>query len=213
MKFSSDHIHRLLLEKLTGTIEPEDDLALERLIREEKKVSQQWTDMKEQLEQAEKSGFTMEPDVEKSWRNLSPHLLRPPVKSLSFFQKATMAAALVAALVAAGIALAESFRGDDGPNTIEGTNDSDRIDGLAGDHDLYGLGGADEIFGNRGDDDSFGGNGRDTISAGRDDYVDVQGDGRADELCCGSGRDVVRANPEDHLSDDCEVAKGVARPK
>ncbi|HZG23567.1 MAG TPA: FecR domain-containing protein [Chitinophagaceae bacterium] len=111
MKFSSDHIHRLLLEKLTGTIEPEDDLALERLIREEKKVSQQWTDMKEQLEQAEKSGFTMEPDVEKSWRNLSPHLLRPPVKSLSFFQKATMAAALVAALVVGGYFLAENNTG------------------------------------------------------------------------------------------------------
>ena len=103
---------------------------------------------------------------------------------------------------------------DDGPNTIEGTNDSDRIDGLAGDHDLYGLGGADEIFGNRGDDDIFGGNGRDTISAGRgDDYVDVQGDGRIDEVSCGSDRDVVRANPEDNPSDDCEVAKGVAGPK
>jgi len=46
-----------------------------------------------------------------------------------------------------------------------------------------------------------------------DDYGDVQGDGRADEVSCGSGRDVVRANPEDHLSDDCEVAKGVAGPK
>ena len=109
-------------------------------------------------------------------------------------RRVTMVAALVAALMmmTAGIALAESFRGDD---------------------DLYGLGGADEIFGNRGDDEVSGGTGRDTISAGRDDYVDVQGDGRADEVSCGSGRDVVRANPEDHLSDDCEVAKGVAGPK
>jgi Ca2+-binding RTX toxin-like protein len=104
-----------------------------------------------------------------------------------------MAALVAALMMTAGIALAESFRGDD---------------------DLYGLGGADEIFGNRGDDDIFGGNGRDTIFAGRgDDHVDVQGDGRIDEASCGSGRDAVRANPEDNPSGDCEVAKGVARPK
>ena len=112
-----------------------------------------------------------------------------------------MVAALV--MMTAGIALAESFRGDDGPNTITGTNDADRIEGLAGD-DLYGLGGADEIFGNRGD----------TISAGRgDDYIDVRGDGRIDEVDCGSGRDVVRANPEDDVATNCEVAKAVVGPK
>ena len=111
-------------------------------------------------------------------------------------RRVTMVAALVAALMmTAGIALAETFRGDDGPNTIEGTNDSDRI-----------VGGADDIFGNRGDDDIYGGNGRDTISACRgDDYVDVQGDGRID--------DVVRANPEDNLDDSCEVSKAVEEPK
>lgn len=131
-------------------------------------------------------------------------------------RRVTMVAALVAALMmmTAGIALAESFRGDDGPNTIEGTNDSDRIVGLAGDDDVYGLGGADEIFGNRGDDDIYGGNGRDTIIAGRgDDYIDVQGDGRVGEVDCGSGRDVVRANPEDNLDDSCEVSKAVEGPK
>jgi Ca2+-binding RTX toxin-like protein len=127
----------------------------------------------------------------------------------------TMVAALVAALMmTAGIALAESFRGDDGPNTIGGTNDADRIVGLAGDDDLYGLGGDDDIFGNRGDDDIFGGDGGDTISAGRgDDYIDVQGDGRIDDVDCGSGRDVVRANPEDNLAANCEASKSVVGPK
>ena len=109
-----------------------------------------------------------------------------------------MMAALVAALLVmtAGISLTESFRDDDGPNTIRGTNESDRIDGLAGNDDLYGLGGGDDIFGNRGDD-----------------FIDVQGDGRVDRVDCGSGRDVVRANPEDDLSADCEVSKAVAGPK
>lgn len=131
-------------------------------------------------------------------------------------RRVTVVAALVAALMmmTAGIAQAESFRGDDGPNTIRGTNDSDRIVGLAGDDDLYGLGGADDIFGNRGDDDIFGGDGGDTIAAGRgDDFIDVQGDGRVDEVDCGSGRDVVRANPEDDLAANCEVAKAVVGPK
>lgn len=117
-------------------------------------------------------------------------------------RRATMVAVLVAALMmmTAGIALAESFRGDDGPNTIRGTDESDRIEGLAGD-DLFGLGG--------GDDDIYGG-GRDRIDAGRgDDYVDVQGDGRVDQVDCGSGRDVVRANPEDNLAANCEVSKAV----
>ena len=104
-------------------------------------------------------------------------------------RRVTMVAAMVAALLmmTAGIALAETFRGDD---------------------DLYGLGGADEIFGNRGDDDIYGGNGRDMIGAGRgDDFIDVQGDCRVDEVDCGSGRDVVRANPQDDLAANCEVAK------
>ena len=53
-------------------------------------------------------------------------------------RRVTVVAALVAALLVmtAGIALADSFRGDDVPNTIRGTNDSDRIEGLAGDDDL-----------------------------------------------------------------------------
>ena len=127
-------------------------------------------------------------------------------------QRATVAAVLVAALLmmTAGVALAESFRGDDGPNTIMGTDEPDRIEGLAGNDNLSGRGGGDTVLGNRGDDDLFGGEGRDTISAGRgDDFINVQGDGKVDSVDCGSGRDVVRANPEDNLSADCEVSKAL----
>ena len=123
-------------------------------------------------------------------------------------RRATMVAVLAAALMTmtAGIALAQSFRGDDGPNTIRGTSEPDRIEGPAGD-DLFGRGG-DDLFGHRGD------GGRDTIDAGRgDDYVDVQGDGKVDRVTCGSGRDVVRAYPEDDLSTDCEASKVLVEPK
>ena len=113
-------------------------------------------------------------------------------------RRVSLVAALVAALLmmTSRIAFAETFRDDDGPNTITGTNDADRIEGLAGDDDIYG------------------GNGRDNVSAGRGaDYIDVQGDGRIDEVDCGSGRDVVRANPEDNLAANCEVARAVVGPK
>ena len=125
-------------------------------------------------------------------------------------RKITMVAVMVAALLVmtAGIALADSFRGTDGPNTIVGTNDRDTIDGLAGDDNLFGRGGNDRIFGNRGDDDIGGGGGRDRIDAGRgDDFINVQGDDRRDVVRCGSGRDVVRANPQDAIAGDCEVTK------
>ena len=52
------------------------------------------------------------------------------------------------------------------------------------------------------------------ISAGRgDDFIDVQGHGKVDQVSCGSGRDVVCANPEDDLSVDCEASKVAAGTK
>ena len=127
-------------------------------------------------------------------------------------RRMTLVAVLVAALmtVGAGIALADSFEGTDGRDVIRGTDSSDRIDALAGDDDVFGRGGNDTIFGNRGDDDISGGDGRDRIVSGRgDDFINVQGDGKVDRVDCGSGRDVVKANPEDNLSGTCEVSKAL----
>ena len=131
-------------------------------------------------------------------------------------RKVTLLVAVVAALrtLTAGVALADSFEGNDGNNTIRGTDGRDRIEGLAGNDNLFGRGGGDTIFGNRGDDDIYGGDGRDRIIAGRgDDFIDVQGDGTVDRVDCGSGRDVVRANPEDRLAGNCEVQRALEGPK
>ncbi|QIN84219.1 hypothetical protein GBA63_17335 [Rubrobacter tropicus] len=125
-------------------------------------------------------------------------------------RKVTMVAVMVAALLVmtAGVALAANFRGTDGPNTIIGTKNADRIDALAGDDNLFGGGGNDRLIANRGDDDVYAGVGADTVNAGRgDDYIEVQGDDRRDVVRCGSGRDVVKANPQDALAGDCEVTK------
>lgn len=129
-------------------------------------------------------------------------------------RKITMVAVMVAAIlvVTAGVALAANFRGTDGPNTIIGTKNADRIDALAGNDNVFGGGGNDRLFGNRGDDDIYGGAGRDRVDAGRgDDYIEVQGDDRRDVVRCGAGRDVVKANPEDALAGDCEVSKAALK--
>lgn len=127
-------------------------------------------------------------------------------------RKVTLLAALVAALlmVTAGVAVAESLEGNGGNNTLRGSSDRDRIDGFGGNDNIYGFRGKDILFGNRGDDNIYAGDGRDRVDGGRgDDFIFVQGDDRPDRVQCGSGRDVVKANPEDNLAGDCEVEKAI----
>ena len=89
----------------------------------------------------------------------------------------------------AGVAVAQTIVGTDGPNTLIGTRQDDVI---------RGLGGADTIVG-RGDKDAlFGGAGRDVIKAR---------DGERDRIDCGPGHDTVFADPdnEDAVAANCEV--------
>ncbi len=94
----------------------------------------------------------------------------------------------------AGVALAVTKTGDNGPNTLVGTAENDT---------LRGLGGADELIG-RGDSDRlFGGSGRDLINARE------RGEAEDDRVDCGAGRDTVLTDntTEDTILANCEVVR------
>ena len=89
-----------------------------------------------------------------------------------------MVVALVALMVAGGVALAETINGDDGPNKLNGTAQADVIRGYGG------------------NDNITGGKGVDLISAGAgNDYVSSAGDGSRDLVKCGPGVDTVDKMP------------------
>ena len=60
------------------------------------------------------------------------------------------------------------------------------------------------IFGGHGNDRIFGNLGPDTIQGGPgDDRINVVR-GETDSVTCGAGKDVVFADPNDHVARDCE---------
>lgn len=99
---------------------------------------------------------------------------------------ATMA---LTVLLASGVALAATFRGTDGNDTIVGTEKADQIFGLGGKDDLEGRGGGDVIHAGPGIDRGSGEDGNDTI------YLGPGNDGEAlppncspSGVCFGSNR-------------------------
>jgi lysophospholipase L1-like esterase len=92
--------------------------------------------------------------------------------------------ALLAPLVAAGVAWA---------GTINGTPRADALRGTPGADKLYGKAGNDRLFGYAGNDLLVGGAG-------------------ADLLACGTGRDVAIADGKDRVGKDCEVVRGRPAP-
>ena len=87
-------------------------------------------------------------------------------------------------------------------DTLRGTNGPDSLFGLGGRDVLYGFGGPDTLVGGIGADRLFGGAGNDTILAR---------DRARDTIACGSGRDLVRADPTDRVARDCERVIRVRR--
>ena len=65
--------------------------------------------------------------------------------------------------------------------------------------------GTDRIDGGRGDDRLYGDRGRDLIHAGKGWDAVVARDRFADRVTCGPGIDIVWADRQDAVSDDCEV--------
>jgi hemolysin type calcium-binding protein len=89
---------------------------------------------------------------------------------------------------------------------IRGTQGPDRLSGTAQADELYGRAGNDTLEGHGARDLLDGGPGRDRLSgdAGAD-RLTSSGDGRADRVHCGGGRDIVNADLADAVRTDCEV--------
>jgi Ca2+-binding RTX toxin-like protein len=78
--------------------------------------------------------------------------------------------------------------------TVVGTARNDVLKGTPGPDKLFGKGGNDKLYG-------YGGNDRLTGGPG------------ADRLVCGAGRDTAIADRQDKVARDCEVVKGLRKPK
>ncbi len=91
------------------------------------------------------------------------------------------------------------FNGEDGNDTLTGSNQNDTLNGGNGDDWLYGLGGTDTLNGNAGNDMIYGGTGNDRLNGGagndtligeEDDDV-LNGNAGTDVLWGGSGNDTL----------------------
>ena len=118
----------------------------------------------------------------------------------------------------------ERLVGTSGPDRIFGGGGNDVINGLAGRDRLAGGPGHDRVLGGAGGDRLEGDAGNDVLNGGTGDdellgggglnrYVGGSGDdainsanGSEEVVACGPGRDVVRADPRDRLS-NCERAR------
>ncbi|MEQ8294165.1 MAG: calcium-binding protein [Roseovarius sp.] len=96
--------------------------------------------------------------------------------------------------------LRELYAGDD---TIEGSDEGDRLYGYAGDDLITGNLGYDTVVGDEGDDTLTGGPGNDVLLGGEGEDS-LRGDGGNDRVEGGSGDDTVRGNPGDDSVDGGE---------
>jgi hypothetical protein len=86
--------------------------------------------------------------------------------------------ALVALMVAGGVALAETINGDDGPNNLNGTAQPDLIRGYGGNDSISPGDSVDLVYAGRGAD-----------------FVLSRGDDSRDVVRCGRGKGAVNAFP------------------
>ena len=105
-----------------------------------------------------------------------------------------------------------SIDGDDGDDTVIGSEKSDRIDGGEGEDSLIGGKGSDNMRGEDDDDIVRGGKGNDTVNGGsgednltgdeNDDLLDANDDIFEDTLTGGSGIDRAEVDDELGISDN-----------
>ena len=90
--------------------------------------------------------------------------------------------------------------GNDGYDVLYGGPDNDRLYGGDGTDRLFGEGGGDQLYGEAGADAVSGGEGNDLLR---------ERDGFLDDLMCGAGTDLFRADPGDTIAADCEGPEGL----
>jgi RTX calcium-binding nonapeptide repeat (4 copies) len=104
---------------------------------------------------------------------------------------------VLVALAALGVARAAE---------LTGTERADRLVGTRAGDVIRGRGGSDRIEGRAGGDRLHGGAGRDAVDGGAGpDRISVHADGAQDTAVCGPGVDIVNAELNDAVHDDCEV--------
>lgn len=99
MEYTSGQIQIMLLEKITGAINPADDRVLEQLLADDRDVRQQWLNLNEQVRQAATTGFSVRKNEEQSWQEIQPFLQKRRIPRLVLL-KAVSVAAVVAAVLA-----------------------------------------------------------------------------------------------------------------
>ena len=108
----------------------------------------------------------------------------------------TMMVALVLALTA-GVAVAQTINGTNGPNTLRGTNAADTINGRGGADEIYGRDGADMLKGNDAADRVYGMDGSDVISGGFGNDPALRGGAGNNEIEGNIGSDAVTGDAGD----------------
>src|SRR5918997_2244554 len=121
--------------------------------------------------------------------------------------------------LSAGAAFAALVEGNNGDNTLTGTDRTDTIHAYGGEDVVWALSGrdevhggsnADDLYGNRYGDTIYGGTGQDRLHGGYgDDHLvgkdlNSSGIGQRDVLDCGTGYDTFAADYEDRVLDNCE---------
>lgn len=103
MKYTKEYIQRLLVEKIAGTINSDEDELIDGLLDQDAVLRRQWKDMQMQIRQAEAKGFSVEADEETAWQQVQAAMTPGKKTRILTFPKMAVAAACILAI--AGIYL------------------------------------------------------------------------------------------------------------
>ncbi|WP_127124892.1 FecR family protein [Pseudoflavitalea rhizosphaerae] len=105
MKLSQEHIRRLLVEKMAGTISEEDEQSINEEMERNPAVKARWEAMKKVMKSREGEDFMNKLDANSSWQAVSGKILDGPpanIRKIRFYKRLTVAAAAIV-LVSSGL--------------------------------------------------------------------------------------------------------------